>query len=129
MFPTAVCLRRPYAGGMSQISVGSETPNDRNENPAPSDGYPSKTFGAESSAPPANAPAITPEKSPEAFSAEASEQEDAESEAADLPSPLDFSDDRIESVMPDGPNVAPSAWETEAAQGEPDPRDPAPRQT
>lgn len=94
---------------MSQTSVGSGTPNDRNENPAPSDGYPSKTFGAESS-PPASAVGNPP---PEAV----------ESDAADLPSPLETAN---MADMPDGPNVAPSAWELDAARGEPDPRDPAP---
>lgn len=119
---------------MSQISVGSGAPNDRNENPAPSDGYPSKTFGAESSAPPAvvpDAPALEPAESDavalpspldppmEAFLDAGGEQGNANSAMPDLP---DLPD------MPDGPNIGPSAWELQAVQGEPDPQDPAPRQ-
>jgi hypothetical protein len=97
---------------MSQTSVGSGTPNDRNENPAPSDGYPSRTFGAESSPPAVPAAPAAPLT------------QAVESDAVDLPSPLDVGS---APDIPDGPNVAPSAWEVEAAQGEPDRRDPAPK--
>ena len=111
---------------MSQTSVGSGTPNDRNENPPPSDGYPSKTFGAEASAPPEVAPEPARPSEPATVS-EASHSEPAESDATDLPSPMDAPVDTALDAMPDVPNVAPSAWELEAAQGEPDPQDPVPR--
>lgn len=61
-----------------------------------------------------------------------SSQEATESDAVNMPSPLkpgseqDTGTSNDMPFFPDGPNVAPSAWELQVARGQPDPQDPAP---
>lgn len=82
---------------MSKSSIGSGTPEDSNEN-HPQDDSPSKTFGAEGGGIPAGSglpgQPVTTEQ------------------AINLNNPGNF---------PDGPNVAPSPWEKDAAEGKPTP--------
>ena len=92
---------------MGNTSIGSGTTGDHNKNPAP-DSRPSKTMGAESgpdqassSAPPDTAATSDLLTSPDEV-------------LRDVPAagvPVD------PQALPDGPNVAPSPWEKDAAEG------------
>ena len=101
---------------MSQSSIGSGPGTDNNEN-HPGDGMPSKTMGAESGS------SQTPAHQKAQLKQEPAEQVSEATEEA-LTSP----DELLGSVpaspnpenpgdFPDGPNVAPSPWEKDAAQG------------
>ncbi len=92
---------------MGNTSIGSGTAGDHNENPAP-DSRPSKTMGAESG--------------PDKVSLPAAEEVTASSDLLTSPNellrgvpaagvPMD------PQALPDGPNVAPSPWEKDAAEG------------
>ena len=93
---------------MSNTSIGSGDAGDSNENPAP-DSLPSKTMGAESG--------------PDDRSSGAERQEQAGT-GADVPESAEQLGGLPASGVagkvtdyPDGPNVAPSPWELDAAQG------------
>ncbi len=89
----------------SNTSIGSGNSGDNNENPPP-DSRPSKTMGAESGA----------ESSPATETAAATSDllTSPEEVLRDVPAagvPVD------PKAFPDGPNVAPSPWEKDAAEG------------
>lgn len=85
----------------SSSSIGTGTPQDDNENhPCAQDHWPSRTLGADA------APARPVDDVP----AEATEPSAAQ------PSPP-AERERIKPDFPEGPNVAPSPWEDEAARG------------
>ncbi|MEO8023284.1 hypothetical protein [Polaromonas sp.] len=91
----------------SNTSIGSGTANDDNENPAP-DHRPSKTMGAESG-PDRASPSSPPD------TAASSDLLTSPGELLRGPSvtgvPVDSQ------AQPDGPNVGPSPWEKDAAEG------------
>ncbi len=83
--------------------IATGTPQDVNEDvPAPHDPWPSRTLGA-------YAPAARP----------APVADDVPAEADYAPSPLPGQADPapLQEAFPEGPNVAPSPWEEEAARG------------
>lgn len=92
---------------MGNTSIGSGTAGDHNENPAP-DSRPSKTMGAESGPDQASASA-------KPGAAATSDLLTSPDEVLrDVPAagvPVD------PQALPDGPNVAPSPWEKDAAEG------------
>lgn len=102
---------------MSTSSIGSGPSADNNEN-HPGDAMPSKTMGAETGS------SQTPEHRKAQQEQESAEQPAGGATGAALASP----DELLGSVtanadpdnpgdFPDGPNVAPSPWEKDAAQG------------
>ena len=107
-----------------QTSVGSGSGNDENENPVV-DSAPSRTFGAESGH------SDYPPKLPAPRPATASPDDETETEAEDqaphaiedeaLPGTvlgsMPLEEKSADKAFPDGPNVAPSPWEKDAAQG------------
>lgn len=100
---------------MSQTSIGAGTPGDSNKNPA-SDSLPSKTLGAESGPGPTS-PQAQSGQPPSALSEGAVSDVDEPSAAALDALPALTAETPAE-VYPDGPNIAPSPWELDAARGE-----------
>lgn len=104
---------------MTHSSIGSGAAADSNENHS-TDGLPSKTMGAETGRIKAgfNQAAQLPEEQKEATDAAI-----AESELSSVSELLNSG--RAKDVpenpgnYPDGPNVAPSPWEADAARGKP----------
>ena len=99
---------------MAQSSIGSGAGTDSNENHA-ADGLPGKTMGEDpQSSPVAPAPATQHKPAEPAPAAAENELTSADEVVPSLPTgttvanPGDF---------PDGPNVGPSPWEKDAAQG------------
>ncbi len=115
---------------MSQTSIGTETPQDFNENPPNPDmgDDPSRTLGAGfgHTPLPANPPS---QQTTEGGPTEASQPPPAADVPADLADDellANASADDAEQALadfPDGPNVAPSPWEEDAARGLPTPPD------
>ena len=108
-----------------QTSIGSGSGNDSNENRV-ADATPSRTLGAESGGgqPPRNRQAPTPVADSPDDAADATEQADETPHAIEgdtLPGPLagaiPVEKKSADQVFPDGPNVAPSPWEKDAAEG------------
>ena len=95
---------------MSSTSIGTGTPLDANENlPTPADPWPSRTLGADS---PAGDARRQPTQAPQGQSDRA-EDVDASSTRPGVA----LSPDGVAPAFPEGPNVAPSPWEEEAARG------------
>ena len=93
---------------MSSTSIGTGTPLDANENlPIPADPWPSRTLGADAPAGDAR------RQAPQAPQGEPAEEMDASS---NLPG-VALSPEGVDRAFPEGPNVAPSPWEEEAARG------------
>ena len=90
-------------------SIGTGTPQDHNENhPTAADHWPSRTLGGDLANPDA----------PQKPSLPAQDDVPAEAAQAEAPQADGLSDiDRMNEAFPDGPNVAPSPWESEAARG------------
>ena len=96
---------------MTHSSIGSGANADGNEN-HPADGLPGKTMGEQAQA----APAASGQTAP-APADGATEDELASPQEILKPMSEDAAGDNPGN-FPDGPNVAPSPWEKEAAQGE-----------
>jgi len=101
---------------MTHSSIGSGASTDGNENHS-IDGLPSKTMGEEAQTAPAASSQTTPVQQDQAELADASPENELTSPPEMLKSwPIDSVDDNPGN-FPDGPNVAPSPWEKDAAQG------------
>ena len=100
---------------MTHSSIGSGANIDGNEN-HPADGVPAKTLGEETQAsPPASSQAAPVQQDPQAPADASAESELASQEMlGSLPAGPDGDNP---GNFPDGPNVAPSPWEKDAAQG------------
>lgn len=96
---------------MSSTSIGTGTALDANENhPLAADPWPSRTLGAD--APAGDARRAPPSQPPQAEGQPAEGEDDAALLPGVKPSP-----EQVGQAFPEGPNVAPSAWEDEAARG------------
>ena len=96
---------------MGSTSIGTGGEQDRNENqPTPADPWPSRTLGADA-----------PQARPKVAEPPLASDEDANS-AEVVPSDSALSEarpnlDHAGTAFPEGPNVAPSPWEVDAARG------------
>jgi hypothetical protein len=96
---------------MSSTSIGTGTAQDANENlPRPADPWPSRTLGADSPAGDAGRNAAPLPAQGEGNPAEVVD------ESSSLPQ-VDLSPEQVDQAFPEGPNVAPSPFEEEAARG------------
>ena len=101
---------------MTHSSIGSGPSMDNNEN-HPADGLPNKTMGEETQASPTASGQTMPVRQDQKKRADAPAESDLAS-SQEIPGsvPVGPVDDNPGN-FPDGPNVAPSPWEKDAAQG------------
>lgn len=112
---------------MSSTSIATGTPQDDNENhPAPQDHWPSRTLGADAQPASGSRPAAPSSASIPRMPVEYDASGDPPLGDADVPSEVEDAATlpavhvdlaQLDRAFPEGPNVAPSPWEEEAARG------------